>query len=49
MKTAFLLFISNMFMTLAWYGHLKFKDKPLWLAVVASWGLAFSNIFSKCQ
>ena len=29
MITALLLFISNIFMTLAWYGHLKFKDKPL--------------------
>jgi uncharacterized protein (DUF486 family) len=41
MKTAVLLFISNIFMTLAWYGHLKFKDKPLWLVVAASWALAF--------
>ncbi len=32
---------SNLFMTTAWYGHLKFKDKPLWLVVIASWGLAF--------
>ena len=28
-------------MNLAWYGHLKFKDKALWIAVVASWGIAF--------
>ena len=41
MITALLLFISNIFMTLAWYGHLKFKDKPLWLLIVASWALAF--------
>jgi uncharacterized protein (DUF486 family) len=41
MITALLLFISNIFMTLAWYGHLKFKDKPLWLVIVASWALAF--------
>jgi len=41
MKTIFLLIISNTFMTLAWYGHLKFKDKPLWIAVLASWGIAF--------
>ena len=41
MMTALLLFISNIFMTLAWYGHLKFKDKPLWLVIVASWALAF--------
>src|SRR3984893_19577157 len=41
MITALLLFMSNIFMTLAWYGHLKFKDKSLWLAIVASWALAF--------
>ena len=41
MITALLLFVSNIFMTLAWYGHLKFKDKPLWLVIVASWALAF--------
>jgi uncharacterized protein len=32
---------SNVFMTFAWYGHLKFKSAPLWLAIVASWGIAF--------
>ena len=36
-----LLLGSNLFMTTAWYGHLKFKDRPLWLVVLASWGLAF--------
>ena len=36
-----LLFCSNVFMTFAWYGHLKFKSKPLVLATVASWGIAF--------
>ena len=36
-----LLLISNVFMTFAWYGHLKFTDKPLWLVVVASWAIAF--------
>jgi uncharacterized protein len=36
-----LLSISNIFMTFAWYGHLKFKDQPLWLVVFASWGIAF--------
>ena len=35
-----LLTISNVFMNLAWYGHLKFKGSPLWLAIIASWGLA---------
>ena len=28
-------------MTFAWYGHLKFKDRPIWLVIVASWGIAF--------
>ena len=32
---------SNVFMTFAWYGHLKFTDRPLWLVVVVSWGIAF--------
>jgi uncharacterized protein (DUF486 family) len=41
MITAILLFISNIFMTLAWYGHLKYKDKPLWIAILVSWLLAF--------
>jgi len=36
-----LLLASNCFMTAAWYGHLKFKTVPLWVAVLASWGLAF--------
>ncbi|HEV2602480.1 MAG TPA: DMT family protein [Microvirga sp.] len=36
-----LLFASNVFMTFAWYGHLKFKSTPLWIAVLASWGIAF--------
>ncbi|MCT8991035.1 DMT family protein [Chelativorans sp. SCAU2101] len=36
-----LLAISNIFMTFAWYGHLKFGDKPLLLVIVASWGIAF--------
>ena len=35
-----LLFASNVFMTFAWYGHLKFTDKPLWVVVLASWGIA---------
>jgi uncharacterized protein (DUF486 family) len=41
LKTIGLLLLSNIFMTLAWYGHLKFKSSPLWLVVVASWGIAF--------
>ena len=32
---------SNLFMTLAWYGHLKFESKPLWAVILASWGIAF--------
>ena len=40
-QTAGLLVLSNLFMTCAWYGHLKtLHDKPLWLAVLASWGIA---------
>lgn len=37
-----LLFASNVFMTFAWYGHLKnFKDSPLWMVILISWGIAF--------
>jgi uncharacterized protein (DUF486 family) len=36
-----LLTVSNVFMTFAWYGHLKFTGKPLWLVILASWGIAF--------
>jgi uncharacterized protein len=36
-----LLIASNVFMTFAWYGHLKFTGSPLWIAVMASWGIAF--------
>ena len=32
---------SNVFMTFAWYGHLKIEHRPLWLIVIASWGIAF--------
>ena len=35
-----LLLVSNVFMTFAWYGHLKFTDRPLWLVVIVSWGIA---------
>ncbi len=41
MKTVILLMISNIFMTFAWYGHLKFTSKPLWIVILASWGIAF--------
>ena len=36
-----LLTCSNVFMTFAWYGHLKFKGKPLFLVILVSWGIAF--------
>lgn len=36
-----LLCVSNVFMTFAWYGHLKFKSAPLYVVVLASWGIAF--------
>jgi uncharacterized protein len=36
-----LLLLSNVFMTFAWYGHLKFTDRPLWAVVLASWSIAF--------
>ena len=36
-----LLIGSNMFMTVAWYGHLKYKDVPLATVIVVSWGIAF--------
>jgi uncharacterized protein (DUF486 family) len=39
-KTVLLLTVSNVFMTLAWYGHLKFKHSALWMAIISSWGLA---------
>ena len=36
-----MLFASNVFMTFAWYGHLKFKDHSLPLVIMVSWGIAF--------
>jgi uncharacterized protein (DUF486 family) len=40
--TALLLVISNLFMTFAWYGHLKhLNTKPWWIAALVSWGIAF--------
>ncbi len=41
MKTILLLTISNIFMTFAWYGHLKYKSSPLWIAILVSWSIAF--------
>ena len=40
MRTVVLLTISNIFMTFAWYGHLKYRNSPLWIAIVASWSIA---------
>lgn len=46
MKTIILLVISNVFMTIAWYGHLKFKQKPLIWVILISWSIAiFEYIF----
>lgn len=36
-----MLVASNVFMTFAWYGHLKHKDQPLWIVILVSWGIAF--------
>ena len=36
-----LLVVSNVFMTFAWYGHLKVEHRPLWILVLVSWGIAF--------
>ncbi len=41
MPTIILLLISNVFMTFAWYGHLKYKDVSLWKVILISWGIAF--------
>ncbi len=46
MTTLLLLLLSNVFMTFAWYGHLKFgHDWPLWQAILVSWGIA---LFEYC-
>jgi uncharacterized protein len=41
LTAAALLTLSNTFMTMAWYGHLRFKTAPLLLVIVTSWGIAF--------
>lgn len=41
LATIGLLILSNIFMTFAWYGHLKFKSEALWVVILVSWGLAF--------
>ena len=40
MRTIALLTISSIFMTFAWYGHLKYRSSPLWIAIVVSWSIA---------
>lgn len=45
MRTIGLLLISNIFMTFAWYGHLKFKHFPLWQVILVSWLIA---LFEYC-
>jgi uncharacterized protein (DUF486 family) len=40
-QAAGLLVCSNIFMTTAWYGHLKYKSTALWLVILVSWGIAF--------
>lgn len=42
LKSVTLLFLSNVFMTFAWYGHLKHhRESALWVAILVSWGIAF--------
>jgi len=41
MRTVLLLICSNCFMTIAWYGHLKHRNTPLFLTIVVSWCIAF--------
>jgi uncharacterized protein (DUF486 family) len=41
MLPVILLCCSNIFMTFAWYGHLKYPNAPMYLAVIAAWGIAF--------
>jgi uncharacterized protein (DUF486 family) len=43
MKTILLLLISNIFMTVAWYGHLKFRNAPLVKVIIISWLIAFAE------
>ena len=45
LKAAGLLVLSNLFMTAAWYGHLRFRRAPLVVAVLVSWGIA---LFEYC-
>jgi uncharacterized protein len=43
MSTVLLLTISNVFMTFAWYGHLKYKNTALWKVIIVSWLIAFAE------
>ena len=45
MTVIFLLILSNVFMITAWYGHLHFKESPIWMVILLSWGLA---LFEYC-
>lgn len=46
MATILLLTVSNVFMTFAWYGHLRFESVTLWKVILASWGIAlFEYVF----
>jgi len=45
MTTVILLVLSNIFMTFAWYGHLKYRDVALWKVILVSWGIA---LFEYC-
>ena len=40
-QAAGLLILSNLFMTVAWYGHLRFRSVALWIVILVSWGIAF--------
>lgn len=44
-----LLLASNVFMTFAWYGHLKYKETALITVIPISWGIAFSNTSLWCR
>jgi len=41
MRTVILLILSNLFMTVAWYGHLRHRSVTLWKVILISWGIAF--------
>jgi uncharacterized protein (DUF486 family) len=41
LRATVLLLLSNTFMTIAWYGHLRLRGLPMWQAILGSWGIAF--------